>query len=124
MVMLSYHIVDATDAAATNFKWDSTTVQTYTVPANRIWEFYGGTVLNDNDATVTVDLYDAAGNIVLGLASIAAPGAATRVQYPDSDIGYVHRPIKMGSGWYIKITMGAVQGAGAEATCLVDEKHG
>lgn len=124
MVMLSYYIVDATDAAAGNAKWDSTTVQTYTVPDNRVWYFYGGSVLNSVDATVTVNLHDAADNIVLGLASIAAPGAATRVQYPDSDIGYVHRPIKMQAGWYIKITMGAAQGAAATATCLVDETHG
>ena len=120
-VPISNYIIDATDVGAGNDKWTSTTVQTWTVPANRRWAFFGGSVKNSADATVTVDMYDAAGKIVLGLASIAAPGAAARVQYPDADIGYVHRPIIMGTGWSVKLTMGAPQGAAAEATCYVLE---
>ena len=123
-VLVDNFIIDATDAGAGNDKWTSTTVQSYTVPAGRRWTFFGGSVLNSADATVVVDMYNAADKIVLGLASIAAPGAATRVQYPDADIGYVHRPITMGPGWYIKITMGAAQGAAAEATCVVLETAG
>ena len=116
-----YYVVDATDAAAGNLKWDSTTVMTWTVPDNFRWYFIGGTVLNSVDATVTVDMYDASDKVIYGLASIAAPGAATRVQFPDSDIGYVHRPIPMGPGMYVKMTMGAAQGAAAEANILVIE---
>jgi len=117
--ILENFIVDATDAGTGNDKWDSTTVQEYEVPSGFKWLFYGGSVKNSADATVTVDIYNEADKVVLGLASIAAPGAGVRVQYPDSDIGYVHRPVPMDAGWYVKITMGAAQGAAAEATCLV-----
>jgi hypothetical protein len=123
-VIKDLYIVDATDAGTGNDKWDSTTVMEWEVPANRSWLFIGGTVLNSVDATVTVDLYDASDKVVLGLASIAAPGAATRVQFPDSDIGYVHRPIPMATGWYVKMTMGAAQGAAAEANILIIEYTG
>ena len=120
-VIVDNFIIDATDTGAGNDKWTSTTVQTWTVPVGRRWAFLGGTVKNSADATVTVDIHNAADKIIYGLASIAAPGATVRVQYPDSDIGFVHRPIMMASEWYVKLTMGAAQGAGAEATCLVLE---
>jgi len=119
--VLSNYIVDATDLGAGNDKWTSTTVQTWTVPAGRMWHFLGGSVKNSVDATVTVDMYDANGKVAYGICSIAAPGIGARVQYPDSDIGYVHRPIQMGPGWALKLTMGAAQGAAAEATCCVVE---
>ena len=120
-IVLANHIIDATDNGAGNDKWTSTTIQTWTVPAGKRWYFLGGTVLNSVDATATLDMYDAQPKIVFGLASIATPGAATRVQYPDADIGYVHRPIAMDAGWSIKLTMGAAQGAAAEASCVVIE---
>ena len=116
---MSNYIVDATDVGAGNDKWTSTTVQTWTVPAGKRWWFIGGSVKNSADATVTVDIYDKAGKVMLGVCSIAAPGAGVRVQYPDSDIGYVHRPIPLDTGMAVKLTMGAVQGAAAEATCVV-----
>ena len=119
--LVENYIVDATDTGAGNDKWTSDVVQSYTVPAGKRWYFFGGSVLNSADATVVVDIYNESDKLVLGLATIAAPGAAVRVQYPDSDIGYVHRPIPMDAGWYVKITMGAAQGAAAEATCLVLE---
>ena len=118
------YIVDAGDTGTGNDKWDSTTVMEWEVPSGKKWLFIGGTVKNSADATVTVDLYDSADKVVFGLASIAAPGAAARVQFPDSDIGYVHRPIPMAEGWYVKMTMGAAQGAAAEANCLVLEWSG
>lgn len=119
-----FYIVDATDVGTGNDKWDSTTVMEWEVPAGYRWDFIGGTVKNSVDATVTVDLYNAADKVVFGLASIAAPGAGARVQFPDSDIGYVHRPIPMFAGWYVKMTMGAAQGAAAEANICVIEYRG
>ena len=118
------YIVDATATGTGNDKWDSTTVMEWEVPAGKKWLFIGGTVKNSADATVTVDLYNASDKVILGLASIAAPGATVRVQFPDSDIGYVHRPIPMKAGDYVKMTMGAAQGAAAEANCLVLEWSG
>ena len=117
-------IIDATDNGPGNDKWTSTTVQSYTVPAGRRWHFIGGGVKNSADETVVVDMYNADDKIVLGLATIAAPGAGVRVQYPDADIGLVQRPVPMGPGWYIKITMGGAQGGAAEATCMVLETSG
>ena len=119
--VVSNYIIDATDVAATNAKWTSTTVQTWTVPAGKRWWFIGGSVKNSADATVTVDIYDKAAKVMLGVCSIAAPGAGVRVQYPDADIGYVHRPILLDEGMAVKLTMGAAQGAAAEATCVVLE---
>jgi len=114
-------IIDATDTGTGNDKWTSTTVQSWTVPSGKRWWFIGGSVLNSVDATVTVDIYNSADKIMFGVASIAAPGIGVRVQYPDSDIGYVHRPIPLDPGMYVKLTMGAAQGAAAEATCVVLE---
>ena len=119
--VVSNFIIDATDVAATNAKWTSTTVQTWTVPAGKRWWFIGGSVKNSADATVTVDIYDKAAKVMFGVCSIAAPGIGVRVQYPDSDIGYVHRPIPLDPGMAVKLTMGAAQGATAEATCVVLE---
>ena len=119
--VVSNFIIDATDVAATNAKWTSTTVQTWTVPAGKRWWFIGGSVKNSADATVTVDIYDKAAKVMFGVCSIAAPGIGVRVQYPDADIGYVHRPIPLDEGMAVKLTMGAAQGAAAEATCVVLE---
>ena len=119
-----FYIVDTGSLGAGNDKWDSTTVMTWTVPAGKRWHFIGGTVKNSADATVTCDIHNAADKIVYGICSIAAPGATVRVQFPDSDIGYVHRPIPMGSEWYLKMTMGAAQGAAAEANIQVIEIPG
>lgn len=119
--VVSNYIVNATDLGAGNDKWTSTTVQTWTVPAGKRWWFIGGSVKNSDDATVTVDIYDKSSKVMFGVCSIAAPGAGVRVQYPDSDIGYVHRPIPLDAGMAVKLTMGAAQGATAEATCVVLE---
>ena len=117
--VVSNYIVDATSTGAGNDKWTSTTVQTWTVPAGKRWWFIGGSVKNSVNATVTVDILGKAAETMYGLCSIAAPGAGVRVQYPDSDIGYVHRPIPLDEGMAVKLTMGAAQGAAAEATCVV-----
>ena len=116
-----FYIVDTGTTDPGNGAWDSTTVMTWTVPAGVRWEFIGGTVKNTADATVTVIVQNATPNVVYQLASIAAPGIGARVQFPDSDIAYVHRPIPLYEGWSIKMTMGAAQGAAAEANIHVVE---
>jgi hypothetical protein len=120
-VVKDYFVIDATDNAAGNLKWDSTTVMTWTVPTNFRWYFIGGTVKNSADATVTAIVQNGTPKTVYQLCSIAAPGIGVRVQFPDSDIGYVHRPIPMAAGWSVKMTMGAAQGAAAEANIQVIE---
>ena len=125
-VVLSNYIEDATDNAATNAKWTSTTVQSYTVPDNRRWLLHGGVVTRDADtgtATLDVSLYDAADNLVLILDQAAHATGTT--SYPDPTYsGYINFPVLMGTGWYVKITVGEAQGAGAAATCMVEEIFG
>ena len=119
-----FYIVDTGTLDAGNGNWDSTTVMTWTVPLGVRWHFIGGTVKNSADATVTVIVQNLADKVVYQLASIAAPGATVRVQFPDSDIAYVHRPIPLPTGWKIEMTMGAAQGAAAEANIQVVEIKG
>ena len=119
-----FYIVDTGTLDPGNGAWDSTTVMTWTVPAGHRWDFIGGTVKNSADATVAVILQNATPKTIYGLASIAAPGAGVRVQFPDSDIGSVHRPIPMFAGWSVEMTMGAAQGAAAEANISVIEYRG
>lgn len=116
-----FYIVDTGTLDPGNGAWDSTTVMTWTVPPGVRWEFIGGTVKNSADATVTVIVQNAASKVVYQLASIAAPGATVRVQFPDADIGFVHRPIPLFAGWSVEMTMGAAQGAAAEANIHVIE---
>ena len=125
-VVKSNYIEDATDNAADNTKWTSTTVQSYTVPSGRHWWLYGGNVNRDADtgtATLDVSLYDAADNLVLILDQAAHATGTT--PYPDPTYsGYINFPVPMGTGWYVKITVGEAQGAGAAATCMVEEIFG
>lgn len=119
-----FYIVDTGTTDPGNGAWDSTTVMTWTVPAGRRWDFIGGTVKNSADATVVAIVQNAASKVIYQLCSIAAPGATVRVQFPDSDIGFVHRPIPMFAGWSVEMTMGAAQGAAAEANICVIEHRG
>jgi hypothetical protein len=125
-VLLDNYIVDATDNAATNAKWTSTTEQEYTVPAGRRWALDGGTVTRDANtgtATLDVSVYNADDKLVLILDQAIA-GTGTDA-YPDPTYtGYRNFPLIMGPGWYVKITIGEAQGAGAAATCCVREVLG
>ena len=119
-----FYIVDTGTLDPGNGAWDSTTVMTWTVPAGKRWDFIGGTVKNSADATVVVIVQNAASKVIYQLASIAAPGATVRVQFPDADIAFVHRPIPLYAGWSVKMTMGAAQGAAAECNIQVVEMRG
>ena len=125
-VVQSNYIVDATDNAATNAKWTSTTVQSYTVPSGRTWYLYGGSVTRDTatgTATLNVSIFDAADNLVQIL-DIAADATGT-TPYPDvTYTGYLQFPLPMPAGWYVKIVIGEAQGAAAAATCYVAESVG
>lgn len=115
----NYYIVDATDNAATNLKWDSTTVQTYTVPTGKRWFFFGGIVYRDVNATLTILMKDSSAHVIGYLCDEAA--ATGYKHYPTSLVGYISRPQIMDAGETIVITCGAAQGAGAKATCCVLE---
>ena len=117
----SFYIVDATTNAATNYAWDSTTVQAYTVPAGKRWYVYGGTVKRDTatgTATLDVSIYDSAAHLVLTLATAA--DATTLVIYPvAATVGHYTLPFILDEGWTVTITIGEAQGAAAYATCHV-----
>jgi len=113
------YIVDATDNAATNAKWTSTTVQEFTVPAGKRWFLFGGTVTTDANNTVIVTVTDGT-NTLMTLASHAAQ--IGEVWYPEADnVGNIVFPLPLDAGDEVLITCGGAQGAGAKATCLVVE---
>jgi len=122
-VPVENYIVDATDNGATNAKWTSTTVQSYTVPSEKVWYLYGGHVNRDTStgtATLLVDVYNDGDKLVMRLDSQADATGVTG--YPNATYcGGIIFPIPMEEGWYVKITIGEAQGAAATATCYVIE---
>jgi len=116
--LVTNYIVDATDNAATNAKWTSTTVQTYTVPAGKRWFLWGGQVTRDANETLVVNLTDGT-NIIMNLATAAAGTGQTDL-LEDLPGNFV-MPLIMEPGWTVVITCGGAQGAGAKATCVVSE---
>ena len=122
-VLIDNYIVDTGDLGAGNDKWTSTTVQTYTVPANRRWALDGGTVTRDTStgtATLDVSIFNAADKLILILDQAADATGIT--PYPDTTYtGERKFPIMMGPGWYVKVTIGEAQAGAAAATCCVRE---
>ncbi len=124
--LLDNYIVDATDNAATNLKWTSTTVQSYTVPAGKRWLLYGGQVTRDvqtGTATLEVDVFNDADKPVLHLDTRA--NATGTTPYPVvTYVGDVIFPFPMDVDWYVKVVVGEAQDAAAAATCVVLEVPG
>ena len=122
-VVLSHYIVNTGVTDPGNGAWDSTTVQTYTVPDGRRWALEGGTVTRDTatgTATLDVSVYDATPNIVAILDQAADATGTT--SYPDPTYcGYRNFPMILPAGWTVVITIGQAQGAAAAATCHVRE---
>jgi len=112
------YIVDATDNAATNLKWTSTTVQTYTVPAGKVWLLWGGIVTRDAAETLVVTLLDGT-NTLMTLASEGAAASTTSLT-ADLPTNFT-MPLILPAGYQVLITCGGAQGAGAKATCVVTE---
>ena len=112
------YIVDATDNAADNTKWTSTTVQTYTVPAGKVWILWGGQVTRDANETLVINLTDGTNTIM----NLATEGAATGQTDLLADLpGKYQMPMVLPAAYTIVITAGGAQGAGAKATCVVSE---
>ena len=113
--LVGNYIVDATDNAATNLKWDSTTVQTYTVPSTKRWMLQGGSVFLSDNATCVVTMTDGTNTI----GQLATHAATTGwVEYPEFTHPHGHL---LDPGWTIVITCGGAQGATAKASCIVYE---
>ena len=118
VALTTNYIVDATDHAGTNLKWTSTTVQTYTVPAGTYWILWGGQVTRDANETLVVNLTDGTNTIM----NLATAGAATGQTDLLEDLpGKYHMPMILPAGYEVVITCGGAQGAGAKATCVVNE---
>ena len=120
-VKKNYYIEDATDNAATNLKFDSTTEQKYTVPSGKRWYLIGGVVNRDVSKTLTITACDTSDKIIH---SVAFASAGTgKHNYPTGVAGTanLHRPIILDAGEYIHIVFGDAQGAGAYASCVVIE---
>lgn len=115
----NYYIADATDNAAGNLKFDSTTGQHYICPTGKRWFLYGGVVYRDANETLNILIRDSSDRVVSYLCDEAA-GTGYK-HYPTSLIGYFTRPQVLDAGEYVDITFGGAQGAGAKATCCVLE---
>ena len=115
------YIVNTGSLGAGNDKWTSTTVQTYTVPAGKVWLLWGGQVTRDTatgTATLVVNLTDGT-NILMNVATEANATGQTSLL---ADLpGDFVMPIIMPAGYTIVITVGEAQGAAAAATCVVTE---
>ncbi len=115
---LNLYIADATDNAATNEKFTSTTVQDYIVPAGKRWFVIGGNINRDASQTVTVDFYDSSDNRILRGDSRGAGTGIT--EWPSANYD-AYFPVPLDAGEYVKLTFGGAQGAAAWATCVVLE---
>lgn len=120
----NYYIEDATDNAADNTKFESTTLQKYVVPANSRWILIGGVVQRDAAETLDIDIYDASDQHILHLDTDAA--ATDLVTFPSTKANKANHnpvslPIILDEGEYINILFGGAQGAGAYASCIVIE---
>lgn len=118
------YITDATDVGAGNLKFDSTTEATFTVPAGKRWFLIAGSMNRDANTWAVVDFYDSADKNIMRLAECSP--ATGRTGYPNNSAvnameGHKAIPMILDAGEYIKLTFGAAQGAGANASCLVLE---
>lgn len=116
----NHYIVNATDTAAGNLKWDSDTQQTYTVPSGKRWILMPSSVTLSDSATLVIYARDTADKAISLLANYSA-GTGSK-QYPaQATSARANMPIILDAGENIYITCGAAQGAGAKATCCVLE---
>lgn len=117
------YIEDATDNAATNAKFTSTTAQEYTVPAGKRWFVLGGYVKRDASSTLAVVAYDVSDKIIMYFDYQAAATGQTAWPCQDAHDRAVNPsyPIILDAGEYVGISFGSAQGAGAEASCIILE---
>lgn len=119
---LNYYIEDATDVAAGNLKFDSTTLQKYLPSTGYRWFFLWGVVYRDVSSTCEIDIRDSSDKIIGHLATLsAATGVAS---YPGALGTACHQVptwFVLDPGDYINIAFGTAQGAGAYASCVVLE---
>lgn len=121
---LNNYIEDTGTTDPGNTAWDSTTVQTYKVPADKRWLVIGGGVKRDASQTLLVEVYDVSDQKIQEL--VEATAATSYVNFFNTSGAL---PIAASSGLplildadeYILITCGGAQGAGAFASCIVLE---
>jgi len=98
------------------------TTHTFTVPANTRWEVYGLYIERDANATLDIELYNAA-NVLLGewLSQAAGTSNITVGLVTTGGVNFhMNAKIPLEAGWYIKVTWGAAQTT-PEVACLVEE---
>ena len=119
----NYYIEDATDNAATNLKFTSTTAQEYTVPTGKRWILIGGQVTRDASGTIAVDIYDSSDKKIMKLnyQSAAVNTVPLIGTGSSTHVSGMAGPIVLDAGEYVKLAFGAAQGAGASAACIVIE---
>jgi len=118
------YIEDATDNAATNAKFTSTTTQEWTVPTGKRWFVLGGNFNWNVSATAIFQAHDSSDKIIGTLMKTTAitgdhpwPSILSSVMVSGDHAS----PWILDAGEYVKVTAGAAQGATATASCVVLE---
>lgn len=100
--------------------WTATTTYQATVPAGKRWKLLGGSVYRSVNATVIVEIRNAANQAIVRLDSLSASTGTS--SYPGASyIGPVCSGLMMDPGWYILMTFGVAQDASAWASAVVLE---
>jgi len=108
------------DATGATTLWPATTTYVATVPAGKIWQFWGGYLDGDAAETIVVTIHDADDNQLLG-PLLSEANATVGYSYPDPALYTSQMPIPLLAGWYVLLTFGGAQGANAYASCIVTE---
>lgn len=120
---INNYLEDATDNAAGNLKFDSTTVATLTVPTGYRWLVIGGAVNRDVSGTLAVVGKDTSDKLIYvfheeGASTTHSAWPANAAAVKESDYNGV--PI-LDPGEYVEFTFGAAQSTACSVSCVVLE---
>ena len=93
----------------------------FTVPADKRWYVYGGTVERDQSAALDVAFYDADDHLIMALSQVAA--GTTKISWgfaATAVLNILNAPLPLDAGSYVKYTWGAAQTT-PEVTCYIME---
>jgi len=115
---LSVRLVDATDNAATNLKFHSTTNAQILCPTGKRWFVIGGITSRDANETLDITVKNASDDIIMWLEdSAAATGVSSWPSSVAATKHFVHSELLvLDPGEYIKVAFGGAQGAAAVFT--------
>ncbi len=120
------YIIDATDTGTGNDKWESSTLQEWTVPADKRWILLYGVLSRENSSTSTCLILDSSGGVIgkihdmsagTGVTPLIPVGFATREHLQQGQMGQ----LILDAGEQVQLTLGTAQGSAAYASLVVLE---